>query len=77
MKKYISLLAVLTFVAASVSLSSNVLAKDKKNAAHKHQDKSCCCDMQSSKNDKKNDCCKMDSKKVGDKVGDKKDSQAK
>jgi len=70
MKKFIAFLAVVFFtMTASTSLASP-LASDKKATAHKHQDKNCCCcDMKTTKGDKKNDCSKMDSKKDEAKKG--------
>jgi hypothetical protein len=68
MKKYFAFLAFILFVmTASTSLASQ-LAGDKKTRTHKHQDNSCCCcDMKSTKAEKKNECSKMDSKKDTDK----------
>ena len=63
MKKHIVFLAFLLFAITSSPLTASQLASDKKAAKHKHQDKSCCCDMKSTKGDKKNDCSKTDTKK--------------
>ena len=66
-------MTVLFFLLNAVPISASALAKDKKATTHKHQDENCCCDMKSTKIDKKNKCSKMDSKTIDSK----KDSSAK
>ncbi|HTY11672.1 MAG TPA: hypothetical protein VMF88_11445 [Bacteroidota bacterium] len=61
MKKYSALVIAVLFVLTAGFSSANASAK--KSTKHKHQEKSCCCDMKCNKSDKKDSSNKTDTKK--------------